>query len=100
MANKVEPQQAIDALHEHFGTGSLTASRDAGRDMMADALQQRLGLSKGDARDMIRTLEEAHSLRWVPGRDSLTAIAPSAGNPVDVDKQPLPVQIDEGHWQF
>ncbi len=100
MADKVQPQQAVDALHEHFGTGSLMANKSDGRDMMGDALKQRLGLSDREAHDMIRKLEEAHSIRWVPGRDSLTAIGPSAGNAIEVDKQPLPIRVDEGHWQF
>lgn len=56
--------EACGALEEYFGS-RLEARRDEGLTLMADALRDRFGISNPQARQILRALEVAHSIRWI-----------------------------------
>jgi hypothetical protein len=64
MAEQVTLQQAVQALKKQFGD-RIEAGQDEGRNLMAEALEQALNVSKDRARGIVQDLEEAHSVRWM-----------------------------------
>jgi hypothetical protein len=109
MAQDRSLQAAATALQAHFGP-RYEASRDEGLQRMAEALQERLGLSQQEAEDAIINLEEARSIRWVetrgPGKAAshgamfhgVEAINPGAPTgPPSVDSRGA---LDRGYWEL
>lgn len=91
MANSMNSQDALDALHRHYGGTRFQAERDAGLDLMKNALRQETGISEEEAEETIRELESANSIRWVSGT---MAPDPEPGNE---DIVPSSVQRKAGH---
>ena len=79
--------EACGALEEYFGS-RLEASRDEGLHLMADALRERFGISIAAARQTLRALEAAKSIRWIE--------SPGATVPV----RPEDVVSTGGYWQL
>jgi hypothetical protein len=94
MAQTVGLTDAVSALREHFGP-RLQADRDGGRDSMADVLCERFGIDKDQARDLVKALEEAHSIRWVEADQpqGLAYGAPDSGYGTGI-------RVDEAYWQL
>jgi hypothetical protein len=99
--------ETVRILKEHFGE-RVTGTKDEGRDLMAQALQDQLGLSKDEARDAVDALERAHTIRW---RDTPTTIgtvaqatmpfaeALGAENPAGAATS-AQAPLDAGYWQL
>ena len=64
MAETITLEKAADALGRHFGE-RLVAGRDEGRRLLAEALQEELGVSMRQAKQLVRDLENARSIPWV-----------------------------------
>ena len=85
---------AVNALREQFGH-QLRAGRDEGRDMMVDALEERLSLSRGDAEKAVEALEQSRTIDWVEAdaAQDIALGAPSTG-------QGMPLGVEEAYWRF
>ncbi|MCA1552778.1 MAG: hypothetical protein LC737_00205 [Chloroflexi bacterium] len=59
-------QQAAQTLLDHYGARFETG-KDEGRRLMAETLEQRLGMSNHDAKKLVDDLVEAHTIRWTEG---------------------------------
>lgn len=81
-------------LTNHFGP-QLEASREDGRDMMADALHERFDLPIADARHMIDVLEQTGTIHWVEKQGNTELVNPPFGG-MPVVGAILPI----GHWQL
>lgn len=94
MSHDISLSTAVDALREHFGE-QLRAGRDEGRDMMVDALTERLSISKGDAEQAVEALEQSRTIQWVEvdAAQDIAIGAPSTG-------QGMPLGVEEAYWQF
>ena len=98
MAATISPAEAVAALQDLYGQ-QLEATRDEGREIMADALRKRFGIARRAARKLVEELEQARTIRYRPGT------RPSAvpgGSPTARGGAEMPfVAMDHGsHWQL
>ncbi len=103
MAQTVSLEQARDALRRHFGR-DLRTTIEAGRAQLADALMQDFGLAEPEARRLVRELEDAHTIRWVQGGDTVSSDNSLAGTQFGAQGLP-PAAISglthsEGYWEL
>jgi hypothetical protein len=94
MSQDLSLTTAVNALRDHFGH-QLRAGRDEGRDMMVDALGERLSISKGDAEKAVEALEQSRTIQWLEAdaAQDIAIGAPSTG-------QGMPLGVEEAYWQF
>ncbi|MDQ4077450.1 MAG: hypothetical protein M3220_14535 [Chloroflexota bacterium] len=64
MNPNVDLTKAMDILHTRFGE-RIEEGHDEGLRMMAEALQEALGLASERAEETVKALEAARSIRWV-----------------------------------
>lgn len=98
MPAKPTAQEAVSALTERFGP-RLQAGLGEGRKLMAEVLAEELEISAREAGDLVHSLEEARSIRWVEQGD------PVPGPPPDVAQGSGPGRLEpllggSGHWQL
>lgn len=79
--------EACRALEEHFGS-RLEANRNEGIRLMADALRDRFNIPIAEARQIVRALEVAHSIRWIESQGATVPVRPED------------VISTGGYWQF
>jgi hypothetical protein len=102
----VQLQDAAQFLREHFGE-RLEAGREEGRDLMAEALQEGLGLSQQEAENMVASLEEANTIRW-RGQEEAGLQTPAVTPFADVTGGAAPagpttsaaIPLVAGYWQL
>ena len=94
MANDISLTDAITALRDQFGH-ELRAGRDEGRDMIVDALVERLNLDKGTAKSLVDALEQSRTIQWLEAdaAQDIAITAPSTG-------QGMPLGVEEAYWHF
>ena len=92
MAETVEVSEAAQALWEHFGD-QFFAGQDEGRRFIADALQERFGISEEEAQKLVEAGEREKAIRFV--KDEVRAEAAS-----DPAAGPTSAPIVGGHWEF
>jgi hypothetical protein len=59
-------EQAVAVLREMYGE-TLEASYDDGKDAITQTLEERLKISRGQARELVDGLIEARTIRWQGG---------------------------------
>jgi hypothetical protein len=102
----VQLQDAAQLLKEQFG-GRLEAGREEGRDLMAEALQEKMGLSQEEARETVTPLEKANTIRW-RGQDEVESPTPAVTPFADVTggassagpTTSAAVPFVDGYWQL
>jgi hypothetical protein len=94
MSQDLSLTDAVNALRDQFGH-DLRAGRDEGRDMMVDALSERLSISREDAKKAVEALEKSRTIQWVEAdaAQDIALGAPSTG-------QGMPLGVEEAYWQF
>ena len=70
----VELSRAVEVLKEQFGT-RVEGTQEDGREMMGSTLMERLGLSAGDAQQVVSALERAHTIEYVDTPGALGTVA-------------------------
>jgi hypothetical protein len=103
MDQEITLQQAVQALRKQYGE-RIDAGQEEGRDLMADALEQQLAISRDRAKGIVRDMEAAHSVRWIEPRvergqePGPAIIAPGAFDP---DTARIAAGVPEqGYWQL
>lgn len=102
MEREISLQDAVQALKEQYGE-RVDAGQDEGRDMMAETLQNALGVSAGRAKEIVRDLEEAHSIRWVAQTEQGEEAGPAVVVPgmFDHDTSRVVASVPvRGYWQL
>lgn len=66
MVEKISLAAAVTALQENFGS-RLEATREEGHRLMVDALQSQFNISRHEADNLVRDLEQARTIRYRPG---------------------------------
>jgi hypothetical protein len=102
----IQLQDAAQLLKERFGD-RLEAGREEGRDLMAEALQERMGLSEEEAKEAVAALEKANTIRW-RGQEELGSPTPAVTPFADVTggassagpTTSAAVPLVEGYWQL
>jgi hypothetical protein len=69
MAATIGLVEAAAALRDHFGS-RLDAGREEGHDLIVDALRKQFSISGRAARNLVKDLEQARTIRWRPGTRS------------------------------
>lgn len=94
MSHDTSLTDAVTALREQFGA-ELRAGRDEGRDMMVDALTERLKIDGNSAKKLVEVLEQSRAIQWVEANaaQDIAITAPSTG-------QGIPLGVEEAYWQF
>jgi hypothetical protein len=106
MAEKISLTEAAAVLKQQFGE-ELHTTEEEGRREMVDALKRKLNLPDAEAREMVKALEQAHSIHWMAARGTAGAIPPAgltgsgtATPPYPAAAVPSAVAAGEGSWRF
>jgi len=106
MAGQIGLTDAVAALKEYFGE-ELHESEAEGRRDMIDALKRKFNIPDSEARELVSSLEQAHSVRWVPAGGRTGAIPPvgfagsgTAVPPYPAAAVPSEAAPGEGYWRF
>ncbi|MGH8248884.1 MAG: hypothetical protein ACREUU_20950 [Gammaproteobacteria bacterium] len=103
----IELSDAVRALQNRFGP-RLAGGQDEGRRLMAEALEEHFRVLRGEAKDLVQALEDAHTIRWVDERGGLATV-PHAATPFAESlgaESPggLPssagIPLGSGYWQL
>jgi hypothetical protein len=103
----VDLTRAAMALRNHFGE-TLDGGREEGMRLMADVLQETMGLAQAEAAETVRVLEQNRTIRWrEPGGAAGTiaqatmpfAEALGAQNPAGAATS-AEVPLQAGYWQL
>jgi hypothetical protein len=101
MAETISLTEAAAALDEQFGT-RLDADYEEGRRLMTGALGNKFGISQRAARNLVDTLEQARTIRYVADRPPKEAVTGAAyggsGGPGFGGFGPAVEYA--GHWQI
>ncbi len=97
-------QEAAQTLLDHFGP-RLETGRAEGRRLMAEVLEQKLGISSHDAKELVEALEQAHTIRWIAGGEqggTEPAVIPIVPGVIErqTGRVVAGVPFQGGYWQL
>lgn len=107
MASNLNLSEAVRLLKEHFGD-RVNGGKDEGKDMMAEVLQEHLGLSRDAAAEAVKGLERAHTIRWRDTPNTMGTVshatmpfaeALGAENPAGAATS-AQAPLEGGYWQL
>ncbi len=106
MVDTISATEAMQALKDQFGP-RLNENHEGGRRVMAEVIQEHFGVSADEAREVVKDLEAAHSIRWVesgPGPvASPSTSTPMGGTLTGQGAPDVPLAADTnggGYWQL
>ncbi len=108
MATEVHLSEALDILRDHFGPWLTTGDKREGQQLMVEALQDRLDLTRNEAQRILEALERFQIICWMEGRPSMGA-GPHAATPFNeswgMDHAVGPAiapdtPVGSGYWQL
>jgi len=78
MQDQVSLQKAVAALREQYGA-TYNAGYEDGKQDMAKTLEEKINLSRAEAKATIEALIEGHTIRWASKPDSVPNPASTMG---------------------